>query len=158
MPLARGQRLLILGVEVAESTEARYMTRRPTARRIALRPGRRARSAMHRAQRLDSAPGRSWKARGNRLPTAVPMRGPPYEARASPRPRSSAAEDVPFFAWTKIREATTRLLAVVDGNPGSSVAAQLATFAPYFLFRVDYFPSFFLGHFLLSISAWADRS
>jgi hypothetical protein len=43
-----------------------------TARRIALRPGRRARGPMHRAQRLDPAPGRSWEARGNRLPSAVP--------------------------------------------------------------------------------------
>jgi hypothetical protein len=78
-----------------------HQTLTPTARRIALRPGRRARGAMHHAQRLDTAPGRSWKARGNRLPTAVPMRSPPYEARASPRPRSHATQDVTFFAWIK---------------------------------------------------------
>lgn len=51
---------------------------------------------MHRAQRLDMAPGRSWKTRGNRLPTAIPMRSPPYEARASPRPRPRATQDVTF--------------------------------------------------------------
>ena len=68
----------------------------PTARRIALRRGGRTRGAMHHAQRLDRAPGRSWKARGNRLPTAVPMRRPPYEARASPRPRSRASRMLLF--------------------------------------------------------------
>jgi hypothetical protein len=73
-----------------------HQTLTPTARRIALRSGRRARGATHRAQRLDTAPGRSWKARGNRLPTAVPMRSLPYEARASPRPRSRATQDVTF--------------------------------------------------------------
>jgi hypothetical protein len=52
-----------------------------TARTIALRPARRARDAMQRANRLDAAPGRSWKARGLRFLTAVPMRSPPYEAR-----------------------------------------------------------------------------
>ncbi len=73
-----------------------HQTRTPTARRIALRPGRRARGAMHRDQRLNTAPARSWKARGNRLPTAVPMRSPPYEARASPRPQSRTTQDVTF--------------------------------------------------------------
>jgi hypothetical protein len=57
----------------------------PTARRVPLRPGRRARGAMYRSERLDTAPGRSWKTRGNHLPTAVPMRSPPYETRASPK-------------------------------------------------------------------------
>src|SRR5271169_761973 len=69
----------------------------PTAGRIVLRLGRRARGAMH---RLDSAPGRSWKARGNRLSTAVPMPSPPHEARASPRPRSRDRGQF-LFAWTK---------------------------------------------------------
>ena len=67
-----------------------------TARTIALRPGQRARDTVHRANRLDAAPGRSWKAHGNRLPTAVPMRSAPYEARASPRPWSYATQDVTF--------------------------------------------------------------
>jgi hypothetical protein len=68
----------------------------PTARRMALRRGGCARVAMHHAQRLDTAPGRAWKARGNRLPTAAPMRNPPYEARASPRPQSRTTPDVTF--------------------------------------------------------------
>ncbi len=57
----------------------------PIARRILLRPGGHTRGAMHHAQRLDTALGCPWKARGNSLPTAVPMRSPPYEARASPK-------------------------------------------------------------------------
>jgi hypothetical protein len=73
-----------------------HQTPTPTARRIALRPGRRARGAMHRDQRLNTPPARSWKARCNRLPTAVPMRSPPYEARASPRPQSRTTQDVTF--------------------------------------------------------------
>jgi hypothetical protein len=68
----------------------------PTARRTALRSGQRARGAMHRGHRLDAAPGHSCKARGNRFPTAVPIRSPPYEARASPRPWSRATQDVTF--------------------------------------------------------------
>jgi hypothetical protein len=86
-----------------------HETPTPTARRIALRPGRRARGAMHRAQRLDTAPGRSWKARGNRLPTAVPMRSPPYEARASPRPRSRATQDVTFRVDQVLRRHTCEI-------------------------------------------------
>ena len=35
-------------------------------------------------------------AHGNRLPTAVPLRSPSYEARASPGPRSRAIQDVTF--------------------------------------------------------------
>jgi hypothetical protein len=73
-----------------------HQTLTPTAQRMALRPGRGARGAMHRAQRLDTESGRSWKARVNRFPTAVPMRSPPYEARASPRPRSRVTQDVTF--------------------------------------------------------------
>jgi hypothetical protein len=68
----------------------------PTAPRIALCPGRRTRGVMHHAQRLDTVPGRSWKTRDNRLVIAVPMRSPPYEGRASPRPRSPATPDVTF--------------------------------------------------------------
>jgi hypothetical protein len=49
----------------------------PTARRTALRSGQRARGAMHRGHRLDAARGHSCKARGNRFPTAVPIRSPP---------------------------------------------------------------------------------
>lgn len=79
----------------------------PTARRIALRPGKRGRVAMHRAHRLDAAPGRSWKAHGNRLPTALPMRSSPYEARASPRPRSRATQDVFFRADQVLRRHRT---------------------------------------------------
>ncbi len=66
----------------------------PSARRIALRSDRRARRAMHRAQRLDTMPGSPWKAGGNRLRTPVPMRSPPHDARASPRVR--ATQDVTF--------------------------------------------------------------
>ena len=76
---------------------------RSTARRIPLPPGRRTGGATHRAQRLDTVPGRSWKARGNRLPTAVPMRSPPNEARASPTPRSRASQDVTFRADQVLR-------------------------------------------------------
>lgn len=68
----------------------------PAARRLALRPGGCARGATDHAHRLNTAPGPSWTARGNRLPAAVPMRRPPYEARASPRPRSPATRNVPF--------------------------------------------------------------
>ena len=73
-----------------------HQTLTPTARRIALRPGRPALGAMHRVQRLDTGAGRSWKARCNRLPTVIPLRSPPYDARASPRPRSRATPDVTF--------------------------------------------------------------
>ena len=75
----------------------------PTARRMALRRGGCARVAMHHAQRLDTAPGRAWKARGKRLPTAAPMRNPPYEARASPRPQSRTTPDVTFRADQVLR-------------------------------------------------------
>ena len=73
----------------------------PTARRTHLRPGGRTRGGMCHAQRLDTAPTLSWKARGNRHPTSVPMRSALYEARASPRPRSHATQDVTFFARIK---------------------------------------------------------
>jgi hypothetical protein len=73
-----------------------HQTLTPTARRIAPCPSGRTRGVMHHAQRLDTAPGRSWKTRSNHPPTAFPMRSPPYEARASPRPRSRATRDVTF--------------------------------------------------------------
>jgi hypothetical protein len=69
-----------------------HQTLTPTARRIALRSGQRARGAMHCVHPLAAVPGRGWKTHGNRRQTAVPMRSPPYEARASPRPR--ATQDV----------------------------------------------------------------
>jgi hypothetical protein len=83
-----------------------HQTLPPTARRIALRPGRRARGAMHLARRLDTESGRSWKARVNRFPTAVPMRSPPYEARASPRPRSRVTQVVTFRVDQVLRRHT----------------------------------------------------
>jgi hypothetical protein len=61
----------------------------PNVRIIALRSGRRDRGAMHRAHRAAAVPRRAWKARGNRRQAAVPMRRPPYEARASPRSRAT---------------------------------------------------------------------
>jgi hypothetical protein len=73
-----------------------HQTFTPIAPRIALRQGQRARGATHRVHRLEAASGRSWKARDNHLPTAVPMPSPPYDARASPRPRSRATQDVTF--------------------------------------------------------------
>jgi hypothetical protein len=78
-----------------------HQTVTATVRRIALRPGWHARGAMHHAQRLDTAPTRSWKTRGNRLPTGVPMRSPPHEARASPRPQSPATQEAYFLPWIR---------------------------------------------------------
>ena len=77
----------------------------PTARRIALRRVGLTRGAMQHAQRLNRAPGRSWKARGNCVPTAVPMRSPPYEARASPS-RGCARVGYHFSRGSSFSEAT----------------------------------------------------
>jgi hypothetical protein len=53
-------------------TKRRFLT--PTALRMDLLPGQRGRGATHCPHRLDDAPNHSWKARGNRHPTAVPTR------------------------------------------------------------------------------------
>jgi hypothetical protein len=82
------------------------------ARRTALRPGQAAGGAMHRAHRLDAAPAHSWKAHENRFPTALPMRSPPYEARASPKPRSHGTQDVTFRVDQVLRR--HRLIAPVQ--------------------------------------------
>jgi hypothetical protein len=66
------------------------------ARRIGLRSARCERAAMHRVHRLAAVSAGLQKARSNRLPTAVPVRSPPYEARASPRLRSRATQEVTF--------------------------------------------------------------
>src|SRR6202167_2940545 len=68
------------------------------ARRIGLRSAQCERAAMHRMPRLATVSAGLRKARSNRLPTAVPVRSPPYEARASPRPRSRATREVTFRA------------------------------------------------------------
>jgi hypothetical protein len=56
--------------------------------------GQRDPGAMHRARRVAAAPGHSWDARGNHRQTAVPLRSPPYEARASPWLLPQATQDV----------------------------------------------------------------
>src|SRR6266851_933979 len=73
----------------------------PNARRISLRSAQRERAAMHRVRRLAAGFGAPQQARSNRLPSAVAVRSPPSEARASPRPRSRANQDPSFFAWTR---------------------------------------------------------
>jgi hypothetical protein len=62
------------------------------ARRISLRPAACERCALHRVHRLTAVSGRPQKVLSNRLPTAVALRSPPYEARASPRPRPRAIQ------------------------------------------------------------------
>jgi hypothetical protein len=91
--------LLMLGFTVSQATVSRWHAHQalsPTARRTGLLPGQRARGAICRAHRLDAPPDHSWNARDNRPRTAVPIRSPPYEARASPRPWSSATQDAIF--------------------------------------------------------------
>ena len=66
------------------------------ARRISLRSAQRERAAMHRVPRLAAVFGSLHRARSNRLPIAVAVRSPPFEARASPRPRPHANQDVAF--------------------------------------------------------------
>jgi hypothetical protein len=56
----------------------------PNAPRIALRSGQRERGPMHRVHRVAAVRGGARKARSNRLPAAVPIRSPPFQARASP--------------------------------------------------------------------------
>lgn len=51
---------------------------------------------MHRVHRRTAVLGGLQQARSNRLPSAVSVRSPPYEARASSRPRSRANQDVTF--------------------------------------------------------------
>jgi hypothetical protein len=64
------------------------------ARRTCLLSAQRDRGVMHLARRAAAVPRRAWKTRRNRRQAGVPMRSPPYEARASPRPRSRATQDV----------------------------------------------------------------
>src|SRR5229473_3037515 len=66
------------------------------ARRISLRSAQRERAALHRVPRLTAGFGGLHQARSHRLPSAVAVRSPPCEARASPRPRSRANQDVAF--------------------------------------------------------------
>ena len=66
------------------------------ARRVSLRSAQCERAAMHRVHRLAAVSGGPQKARSNRLQTSVSVRSPPYEARASPTPRSRATQDVTF--------------------------------------------------------------
>jgi hypothetical protein len=73
------------------------------ARRISLRSARCDRAAMHRVHRLAAVSGGLQKVRSNRLPVSVSVRSPPYEARASPRPRSRATKDVTFHVDQVLR-------------------------------------------------------
>ena len=66
------------------------------ARRISLRSAHCDRAAMHRVHRLAAVSGGLQKVRSNRLPVSVSVRSPPYQARASPRQRSRATQDVTF--------------------------------------------------------------
>jgi hypothetical protein len=64
------------------------------ARRICLLSGQRDRGVMHLARRVAAVPSRAWKTRRNRRQAAVPIRSPPYAARASPPLRPRATQDV----------------------------------------------------------------
>jgi hypothetical protein len=66
------------------------------ARRIGLRSAHREPATIHRVHRLAVVSAGLRKAHRKRLPTAVPVRSPPYEARASSRPRSRATQEVTF--------------------------------------------------------------
>src|SRR5713226_6937998 len=68
----------------------------PNARIISLQSARHERAAMHRVPRLAAVFGSLHQARSTRPPSAVAVRSPPSEARASPRPRSHANQDVAF--------------------------------------------------------------
>ena len=78
------------------------------ARRIGLRSAQCERAAMPRVHRLAAVSAGLQKARGNRLPTAVPVRSPPYEARASPGPRSRATQEVTFHVDQVLRSHSRR--------------------------------------------------
>src|SRR5713226_6199856 len=77
------------------------------ARRISLRSAQRERAAMHRVPRLAAGFGGLQQARSNRLPSAVAARSPPSEARASPRRRSRANQDVAFRVDQVLRSHST---------------------------------------------------
>jgi hypothetical protein len=64
--------------------------RLPDAQRISLRSVPYDRGKWHRARRVSAVPGRSWRVVRDRRQVTVSMRSPPHEARASPRPCSSA--------------------------------------------------------------------
>ena len=66
------------------------------ARRISLRSTQCERAATHRVRRLTAVSGGLRKACSNRFSICVGVRSPPYEARASPTPRSHATKDVAF--------------------------------------------------------------
>jgi hypothetical protein len=88
------------------------------ARSICLSSGRRDRGAMPRAFRAAAVSRRAWKTRRNRRQAGVPMRSPPHEARASPRPRSQATQDVTLDGrrWISSR----RLRAITTDTADSS--------------------------------------
>jgi hypothetical protein len=91
---------------------------------------------MHRVRRLAAVSGALQKARSNRLPTAVAVRSPPSEARASPRPRLRATQEVAFcvdqvlrsYRGRKMSGACKSLIAKAHAGTGRVATALLATF------------------------------
>jgi hypothetical protein len=94
------------------------------ARRISLRSAQRERAAMHRVPRLAGGFGSLHQARSNRLPSAVAVRSPPFEARASPRPRSHANQDVAFCVDQILRSDSARC------SPKSTAGSPKALITP----------------------------
>jgi hypothetical protein len=112
----RGLRVRSYGAKLMRSTTAQiaavgvglwrglgHQPSAPNARRISLR-SQHERAAMHRVPRPAAVFGSLQQARSsNRLPIAVAVRSPQSEARASPRPRSRANQDVAFFVEQVLR-------------------------------------------------------
>ncbi len=95
----------------------------PNTRRISLRSARHERAGLHRVPRLAVGFGGLQQARSNRLPSSVAVRSPPFEARASPRLRSRANQDVAFCADQVLRSHK----GISPNNPCSSRAFFLPT-------------------------------
>src|ERR1700676_4140360 len=64
------------------------------------------RAAMHRVHRQTAVSGGLQKVRSYRFPVSVSVRSPPCEARASPRPRSRANQDVTLCVDQDLRRHT----------------------------------------------------
>jgi hypothetical protein len=97
----------------------RGLGRQPSAanaRRISLRSAQCERATMHRVPRLAAAFGGLQQARSNGLPIAVAVRGPPSEARASPRLRSRANQGVAFCVDRVLKSYSCRAVWVVHAN------------------------------------------
>ena len=92
------------------------------ARIISLRSAQCDRGAMHGVDWLAAVSGGLRKVCSNRLLFSVSVRSPPYEARASPRQRSRATQDVTFrvhqisrrYRWVHIWKFRFRSLARCD--------------------------------------------